>query len=76
MSTRVVTTYTTTSTGAGRIVAKGGGKQRTIPYDHEKGTRDNHRAALDSLARSLGTGTLPRVETIEQDNGRATFIIG
>lgn len=59
--TTITTTYTTTDKGAGRIVAKGNGKQRTIPFDHEVSVDRNHGNAAGELALVLG---LPWVDTI------------
>lgn len=74
---KVTTTYKSNAAGAGQIVAKGGGKQRTVNYDHARNVRDNHRHAMIVLVNALGSDqTFPRVETVEVDNGRATFLVG
>lgn len=70
---KISTTYRANSSGAGRITAKGGGKQRTINYDHSFNTRDNHRMAMENLAMAHGIPFLPRTEQVEIDNGRAVF---
>lgn len=49
----ITTTYTTTAKGAGRIVAKGAGKQHTEPYDPARGVAANHGAAAGVLARKI-----------------------
>ena len=74
---KVSTQYKTNGNGTGQIVAKGGGKQRTATYDHSRSTRENHRHAMILLVNAHGSDkTFPRVETVEEDNGRATFIVG
>jgi len=71
---RITTTYKTNATGAGQIVAKGGGKQRTAPYDHSRSVRQNHRHAMILLVNAHGSDkTFPRTEVVEVDNGRAVF---
>lgn len=71
---RIVTTYKTNNNGTGQIVAKGGGKQRTLTYDHARSARENHRTAMILLVNATGSDkTFPRAETVELDNGRATF---
>jgi len=47
----ITTTYTVTAKGAGRIVAKGGRKQHTQPYDHDLSAAANHGSAAGVLAR-------------------------
>lgn len=54
------TQYTTTERGAGRILAKGGGKQRTLPYDHSVSPARNHGLAAGELALVLITGKKAR----------------
>lgn len=74
---KVTTLYKTNAAGTGQIVAKGGGKQRTLPYDHARGVRANHRTAMIALVNATGSDkTFPRTETVEVDNGRATFYVG
>jgi hypothetical protein len=50
----ITTKYTTTGKGEGRILAKGGGKQRTLPYDHSASIPRNHGLAAGELAKALG----------------------
>lgn len=71
----ITTTYKTNAKGTGQIVAKGGGKQRTINYDHSKSVRENHREAAGALAGRLGKSLFPHTEAIRSDNGTATFRI-
>lgn len=49
----ITTKYTTTGTGAGRIVATGGGRQKTVPYDHSVSPARNHGAAAGELAKVI-----------------------
>jgi hypothetical protein len=49
----ITTTYRTTATGAGRITAKGQGKQRTVSYDPALSVDANHGAALGALVNVL-----------------------
>jgi hypothetical protein len=51
----ITTVYKThKTTGKGRITAKGGGKQRTTPYDHARSANANHGAAAGILGNVLG----------------------
>lgn len=59
---RIRTAQTATKAGAGRIVAKGGGKQVTLPYDHSKSSGDNHGLAAAELALKVQ----PTGWTVEQ----------
>lgn len=61
---RIRTAYKTTKTGAGRIVAKGGGKQVTKPFDHALSKGDNHGLAAADLALKVQ----PTGWTVEQVN--------
>jgi hypothetical protein len=51
----VTTTYHKNSNGAGRITAKGKGKQRTVTYDHSKSADSNHGLAAAALLNALLT---------------------
>jgi hypothetical protein len=53
VSTNITTTYTTNKDGAGRIVAKGAGKQKTVPYNHERTPSQNHGDAAGELVKTL-----------------------
>lgn len=66
---------TTTLTESGKVLAKGGGKQRTAPYDHNRSERDNYRHTMIRLANVHEVPTFPRSETVEVDKGRATFVL-
>lgn len=49
----ITTTYKVNDKGAGRITAKGNGKQRTISYDHSRTPEQNHGDAAGTLALAL-----------------------
>lgn len=62
MSTIIRTAYSTHPTsGAARIVAKGGGKQRTVPFDHSRSMAENHGLAAGTLALVLGLSDQPDI---------------
>lgn len=48
------TTYKTNHNGTGQIVAKGGGKQRTVTYNPAWPSDRNHGHAAGTLALALG----------------------
>lgn len=50
----IKTTYKTNVNGTAQIVAKGGGKQRTINVDHSKSLAHSHGVAAGTLALVLG----------------------
>ncbi len=52
--TRITTQYKTNASGKGQILAKGGGKQRTVNYDHGAYDDRNHGEAAGTLALALG----------------------
>lgn len=61
MNTIIRTAYGTHPTsGASRIVAKGGGKQRTVPFDPSKSSDWNHGNAAGEVARLLFVGKAAR----------------
>ena len=70
----ITTKYTTTSTGAGRIVAKGGGKQRTLPYDHSASRERNHGLAAGELAKVLGLTWSDSVTHMGFNDGTHKFV--
>ncbi|HEV7948348.1 MAG TPA: hypothetical protein VGP24_01150 [Glaciihabitans sp.] len=49
----ITTTYTSNAQGAGRVVAKGHGKQRTVPTVPEYSPDQNHAAACGALLNVL-----------------------
>lgn len=62
MQITVTTKYSSHPTsGAGRIVAKGAGKQKTLPYNHRATREENHADAAASLFnRVVPTGSLQK----------------
>ena len=64
MTTTLTLTITTTYSGptdtrGSRIIAKGAGRQLSVPYDYALDAVDNHAAAAQALAAVLGhTATL------------------
>lgn len=79
--TNITTTYTTNSKGAGRIVAKGAGKQKTVPYNHERTPGQNHGDAAGELLKTLvrpdRRGFLMQTAKVSDDleHGRMRFTI-
>lgn len=84
----IITKQTTTGTGAGRIVAKANGKQRTVPVDHSKSQGQAQHAVavgalLDVLAddrqkamlRHPSGGQRVRVESLSDAGGSYRFTI-
>lgn len=53
----ITTKYQTNAQGVGRIVARSGNRQRTVPYDHALSHHANHGAAAGVLAVALGVTT-------------------
>jgi len=49
----ITTEYKTNANGAGRIVAKGAGKQHTMAYEQDQSPNVNHGAAAGILARKV-----------------------
>lgn len=49
----ITTTYTSNAKGAGRVVAKGHGRQRTVPTDPAYSPDQNHAAAAGALLNVL-----------------------
>lgn len=70
---KIRTAYKTNGSGTGQIVAKGGGKQRTVTYDHRMTAAENHGAAAGVLANVFGFGPTRTVVTLSIDNGTAVF---
>jgi hypothetical protein len=63
------TSYHTDAKGAGRITAKGGGKQRTIAYDLNRSNAYNHGAAAGTLGYVLGVKMHPDVLHDSNESG-------
>lgn len=68
----ITTTYKTNDKGAGRITAKGDGKQRTQPYNHAMSPAQNHGDAAGTLALVLGLPSDSADICLHRDNGDAT----
>lgn len=56
----ITTKYVSNASGRGGVLAKGGGKQRTIPWDHSKSDDRNHGEAAGTLALVLFQGATAR----------------
>ena len=70
---KISTTYRADAQGEGKVTAKGGGKQRTVNYDHALSPRENHRNAAAALAAKHDRDLFPMTEVIELDKGKAVF---
>lgn len=81
MSTCIRTEYQTDGKGAGRIVAKGNGKQRTVPFDHAHSVDWNHGDAAGVLSLVLFTGKTARrlfaenAKHMVEHDGRHRFVM-
>lgn len=51
-----------------RIVARGGGRSATVPYDHS--AREPHRIAAEKLAEKLADSSFSVIETSGGPDGR------
>lgn len=70
MQNIIRTAYTTHPTsGASRIVAKGAGRQRTVPFDPAKSSDWNHGNAAGTLALALGWKWHSGIEHDMNDSG-------
>lgn len=69
MQTVIRTSYNTTATGAGRVTAKGAGKQRTIPFDPAVSSERNHGNAAGTLALVLGLSWHDGITHDSNDSG-------
>lgn len=49
----ITTTHTSNASGRAQVVAKGHGKQRTVPLDHSKSDDANRGAAVGALLNVL-----------------------
>lgn len=56
------TSYKTNGSGRSQILAKGGGKQRTVNYDDSRSSDWNHGTAAGTLALALGLSWSPNIE--------------
>lgn len=57
---RITTRYTSNNNGTGQVLAKGGGKQRTVNWNHIKSNDWNHGNAAGTLALVLFQGDQSR----------------
>ena len=74
----ITTTYKTNDKGQGRITAKGGGKQRTVAYDHSASPDRNHGLAAGTLALALGLNAqdADNAQHTNNHDGTHTFRVG
>ena len=49
----VTTKYTSTTSGAGRILARSGDTRKTVPYDHALSPDQNHGLAVAALVEVM-----------------------
>lgn len=56
---RIVTQYKTNANGRGQIVAKSGGKQKTISYDSVYSSETNHGHAAGALIAEKFPESIP-----------------
>lgn len=56
----ITTKHTSNASGRGQVIAKGGGKQRTVAWDHSKSNDWNHGNAAGTLALVLFQGEASR----------------
>lgn len=83
----ITTTYTSNAQGAGRVVAKGHGKQKTVPTNPAYSPDQNHAAACGALLNLLTTplqqakvkhpsgGQRVRVDSLSDAGGKRRFTI-
>lgn len=71
----ITTKYNSSNTGAGRITAKGAGKQRTVPYRHGESAARNHGNAAGTLALALGLTYHEGITHMGFDDGTHKFNI-
>lgn len=70
---KIRTEYVTNDKGVGKIVAKGGGKQRTVNYNHAATPAANHGHAAGALAVAHGKEYGGVTITLSLDHGKAEF---
>lgn len=79
---RITTSYVTAANGAGKILAKGEGKQRTVPFDHSLSVARNHGVAAGTLALVLVQGDTARAVAAKtathtvNNKGQHVFTLG
>lgn len=69
MSNIIRTQYKTNGAGRSQIVAKGGGKQRTMNYDPSQSSDTNHGTAAGILGIILGWGWHDGITHDQSDDG-------
>jgi hypothetical protein len=69
MQTIIRTSYQTNASGRSQILAKGGGKQRTVNYDDSKSSDWNHGNAAGTLALVLGLSWDDRIGHDSNESG-------
>lgn len=77
MTMKAITTkYYTTSSGAGRIMARDeDGNRKSIPYPHEiSGIENRHRAAFDALCDKMGWQDREHARCGHLKDGRFVFV--
>lgn len=65
----VRTQYKTNASGRSQILAKGGGKQKTVSYDAARSSDWNHGNAAGALALVLGLSWHDGIEHDMSDDG-------
>lgn len=71
---KVVTRFTSNASGRNQVIAKGGGKQRTVSWEHAESVDWNHGAAAGTLLAAIGgyTANDPMTHVVNND-GSHTF---
>lgn len=67
--TIIHTKYKTNASGKSQIVARGGGKQRTVSLDHAESLDWNHGNAAGTLALVLGLKDHPGITHRQNEDG-------
>lgn len=71
----ITTKHKSNASGRGQVIAKGGGKQRTISWDHSVSADRNHGAAAGTLALALGLSDSPDISGVVKPDGSHVFSI-
>lgn len=69
----IITTYGTTPQGAGKVTAKGMGKQKTTRWDASKSTEWNHGTAAGALIIAVSESMHPLTQQ-NADNLRVSAV--
>jgi len=67
--TNIIRTSYVNVNGTPKVIAKGGGKQRTVPMDLAKSSDWNHGTAAGTLANALGWVWNDGIEHDSNDSG-------